>query len=243
VNSRKPEEAKPRTIGPARGGRPGDGRALALAAPADDRGPAALAEAHFRWALDVARGFARRRPRLSDDIESAALLGLWRAALAFDPSRGPGFKAAAYRRVVGAVIDCLRMSRPLGYRGRPGRAPGGGGGPAVRHLSGARGERIGGLAVADGFALIPDDAPPVGWEAEYHDDVEAVARRLPGRRGALVRRLYLHADTATREAAGRAVGLHRTRADQIVGELPAMLEGSGVAAAMTPRPVGGGHAS
>lgn len=45
---------------------------------------------------------------IAEDIQSAALEGLVRAAESFDPSRGVPFTAYAHQRVRGAVLDFLR---------------------------------------------------------------------------------------------------------------------------------------
>ncbi len=48
-----------------------------------------------------------------ENLESAGTLGLVEAASSFDPSRGVEFRAYAYGRIRGAVLDELRRNCPL----------------------------------------------------------------------------------------------------------------------------------
>jgi RNA polymerase sigma factor for flagellar operon FliA len=59
------------------------------------------------------------QPSLSqDDLISAGTLGLVQAAHRFDPNRGVSFSTFAYRRIQGAVVDCLRRNDMLGKSSR-----------------------------------------------------------------------------------------------------------------------------
>lgn len=51
-----------------------------------------------------------------DNLESAGVLGLVEASHQFDPDTGVSFRAFAYRRVHGAIIDELRRNSPLPQR-------------------------------------------------------------------------------------------------------------------------------
>jgi RNA polymerase sigma factor for flagellar operon FliA len=69
----------------------------------------------------------RIRPRLpasvsEDELFSAGMFGLMRAARSYDASRGAGFKTYAYHRIRGAILDDLRrmdfLPRSLRERAR-----------------------------------------------------------------------------------------------------------------------------
>ena len=67
----------------------------------------------------IAGRMARRIPaHLSDDVHSAAMLGLVEAASRFEPGRGESFAAFAAKRVRGAVLDELRRGDVLPRRAR-----------------------------------------------------------------------------------------------------------------------------
>lgn len=72
--------------------------------------PLALFQSHVRHATLSARRMARRLPRCvrREEVEAAALVGLWRAALAYDPGRGVLFRTYLAWRVRGEVLDALR---------------------------------------------------------------------------------------------------------------------------------------
>jgi RNA polymerase sigma factor (sigma-70 family) len=88
--------------------------------------PEALAAGHVAVAFRLAARLTRAAPWLRDEAESAALVGLWEAALSFDPARGYRFSTHADRRIRGAVRDALRDWAPRGYQRagqRAGSAP------------------------------------------------------------------------------------------------------------------------
>jgi RNA polymerase sigma factor FliA len=68
----------------------------------------------------VALRVARRTPNwiASDDLVSAAMVGLAEAAERYDPTRGEPFVAFATKRVRGAVLDELRRGDPLSRSAR-----------------------------------------------------------------------------------------------------------------------------
>lgn len=86
--------------------------------PASDRD--ALIRAHVDMAVSMARRMARRLPASvsSEDIESAALLGLTEAACRYDGSRSEPFMGFATKRIRGAILDHLRRNDLLTRRGR-----------------------------------------------------------------------------------------------------------------------------
>lgn len=79
----------------------------------------ALVSQNIDLAHRIAGRMARRIPaHLSDDVHSAALLGLVEAASRFHPGRGESFAAFAAKRVRGAVLDELRRGDVLPRRAR-----------------------------------------------------------------------------------------------------------------------------
>jgi RNA polymerase sigma factor (sigma-70 family) len=67
-----------------------------------------LADEHWPYARSLAKPFKARLPRLRDEFDSAAALGLVEAALAFEPGRGAKFSTYARPRVVGRLRDAWR---------------------------------------------------------------------------------------------------------------------------------------
>jgi RNA polymerase sigma factor (sigma-70 family) len=161
----------------------------------------APSQAEVDFATAIARGCGRAAPHLADEFESAALLGLAKAARGFDPGRGVRFTTYAAPVVLGAIKDAARRWKPRGFKRDPDA-------PAVLPLSGAD---------PDGDPVDPPDpeALPVGHEAEHADEVAGLAQRLaPGHRLAFVAAF----EHTTLAAAGRAVGLSESRVSQILGE-------------------------
>jgi hypothetical protein len=198
--------------------------ALAAARRSRAAGPAPgpLAEAHLGLARSIAARHAAKLPRLADDLESAALLGLWRAALDFDAGRGVPFRAYARLRIAGEVRDLLRGRLPLGYGPRARAACPGLAIPTIRVES----DRPDGRDATPGagmLASLPADECPVGWELEHEEEVEALARRLGGSAAAVVRAYGLDCRGVTREGAARVAGVSAIRASQVLLALPALL--------------------
>lgn len=70
----------------------------------------AIVEEYVDWARTLARTYRRRaglHPRMADDIEQDAMLGLIDAAGRYDVTKGT-FTAFAYSRVMGAIVDGAR---------------------------------------------------------------------------------------------------------------------------------------
>jgi DNA-directed RNA polymerase specialized sigma24 family protein len=195
-------------------------KAAARRSRAAGPGAGPLAEAHLGLARSIAARHAVRLPRLADDLESAALLGLWRAALDFDAGRGVPFRAYARLRIAGEVRDLLRGRLPLGYGPRARAACPGLAIPTVRVESdrpaGPRGH-------AGDLASLPADEGPVGWELEYEEEVESIARRLKGKAKAVVRAYGLDCRGVTGEGAALVAGVSAIRASQVLLALPALL--------------------
>lgn len=63
---------------------------------------------------------ARRAGLELDDLYAAGRVGLWRAALAFDPRRGLAFSTLAVPAIVGEMLDAIDLARyGRRRRGRP----------------------------------------------------------------------------------------------------------------------------
>lgn len=157
-----------------------------------------LAEANVEWARGIAVNLTVNLRGFRDEAESAALWGLWQAAQSFDPARGPDFKTHASPRVIGAVRDEMRSAAPRGYR-RPGQRRGEAV-PAVYSLT------VGDYDAAGAWSVAAD-APPVGWEVEYTDWVESLARPLSPSQRPIFLALYLPPEGRTHAAAAEVVGL------------------------------------
>lgn len=168
------------------------------------------------WAKGVAANHARKVPFMADEYESAALLGLVEASLSFDPGRGAKFRTHAARRVVGAIKDVSRSEEVCGYR-RSWRASNpGADAPHVDSIYKAVGHRDDGVLVDLTGAIASADLP-IGWEAEYQDEVEGLSRRLPVENQASFRAFFGRADAATMKRAGAAAGVSESRVSQIIG--------------------------
>lgn len=68
----------------------------------------ALVNEHYQWARTLASHFHRKKGGELEDIESAALLGLVKAAEVFEPERGLSFKTLAGRKITGHMLDAIR---------------------------------------------------------------------------------------------------------------------------------------
>lgn len=76
-------------------------------------------------ALKIARGFARRLPRSVqlEDVEAAAMMGLFKALLKQPTGEGDGFEGFIRMRIRGAIIDELRHQDWLPRRARASSNP------------------------------------------------------------------------------------------------------------------------
>lgn len=162
--------------------------------PESPASPESLATAHLAWAKRLAGWMAARYPRAAaDDVESAAILGLWVAATRYDAGRGAKFKTFAVPHIRGAVIEAVRKECLLGYR---------------RSSSSGTPRR-------KAFLEPTADSLPVGWELESEDWVNVYAKRTryPGD----LRAYFLNAG-ATMAAISRAAGVSEARVSQRISE-------------------------
>jgi RNA polymerase sigma factor (sigma-70 family) len=72
--------------------------------------PLELFEKHKGWALAIAKFKAHTQNlhAYRDDLKQAALLGLWKASVKYNPIIQPNFKTYAFMRVLGEMRDMLR---------------------------------------------------------------------------------------------------------------------------------------
>lgn len=150
---------------------------------------------------------------LVDEWESAALVGLAEAALSFDPDRGVRFWTHALPRVQGSIFDAARSLMPGGYRRSWLKRMRDAGLEATIPQT----ESIDQVHELDdscrSFAeLIPDTAGPIGWEYEWQDELEGLARKLPGTVGSAFRTYYGLAPTM--KVTGRLLGYSESRISQ-----------------------------
>ena len=83
------------------------------------RTPAELVQAYSPLAVSLAREWSRRRDWLADDFISDALLSLWKAAQAWDASRGIPFATFARTHIRWAIVSRYNLERaenPAAFR-------------------------------------------------------------------------------------------------------------------------------
>ena len=169
----------------------------------DAQARAALIERY----LPLARALSRRVRMVdsplsdSDDLASAAFLGLIDAVDRFEPGRGVPFEAYAALRIRGAIIDELRR---VDERGRSAEAT-----PRAVSLDGLVEEEW-------TLFLAADDEVDAKFD---HEDlcgrVEGALATLPPRQREVLARYY--ADSLTLREAGLRMGISEARACQLHG--------------------------
>jgi RNA polymerase sigma factor (sigma-70 family) len=192
-----------------------------------------LAAAHVHLARGAADKLGRRWPALADDLYSAALVGLCDAAVKFRPEDGHQFATYAPQRIVGAILDYMRVEGGLGM-GNARMMKRRNDAPVVMLAStplpcAANDNRPETLA-----DVIPSGELPVGWEIESEDAVRVLTRAL-GKAGAAVRLYLLRADLEGRmRDVAEELELSESRASQLVADALAQL-GASAPGALTNR--------
>ena len=186
--------------------------------------PPAITERELALARQLAAKFASMNgtAHLQDEWESAAMLGLAEAAGNYDPDRGTSFRTHAFRRIWGAILDASRSQMPAGFRRSwlrraravdPDARP-----PETRSLDWSYesqdGDWRGPVKLAN---LLVDEASvddPVGWEIEYHDDVEEMSHHLPITIGPKFH--AFHTSASSMRVVGERLGCSESRVSQCV---------------------------
>jgi RNA polymerase sigma factor for flagellar operon FliA len=140
----------------------------------------------------------------SDDVSSAAMIGLIGAVDRFDPRRGVPFEAYASLRIRGAVVDELRR---VDERGRADRRPEGAELAVSLDVLLEKGTHQG-PAVDDGFAERYE-------QEDLKTRVQDALGRLPARQREVIKRYY--GDELTLRETGAKMGVSEARACQLHG--------------------------
>lgn len=179
--------------------------ATSRAGDAGSRG--ALIERYSDLAIGIARCMRVPHASLadSDDIASAAMIGLIGAVDRFDPRRGVPFEAYASLRIRGAVVDELRR---VDERGRADRRPEGGAELAVSLDVLLESGTHQGPAVEDGFTDRYE-------QEDLRTRVQDALGRLPARQREVIARYY--GDELTLRETGAKMGVSEARACQLHG--------------------------
>lgn len=167
-----------------------------------------LAARYVPLARKLARQGESAFPSLAQECESAALWALTLAARDYDLARGVTFVAYARPRIVGAILDALRMQLPKGFRDKRQCQDGR---PSVVRMP---------------IDLeIAADSRPVGADLEAFEEFEACCRRVPEKHGRVLRERFRNG-RSQRETAG-AMGVSQSRVCELEKQSMAMLRGAG----------------
>jgi RNA polymerase sigma factor (sigma-70 family) len=164
---------------------------------------------HVEYARKKARIRSDRTGADLDAMESAAMYGLCRAAVNFDPSKGFQFLAFADRRIKGEMDEAARAQRFGGRRHA---------GLSIRSIDDH--PDPGQDAVIRDLLASDEDPSEI---VDAFDAAEAIIRRLPRRHSRALRLIYLDASVETREAAGQRMGVSANRVTRIQAEAFAMI--------------------
>jgi len=166
----------------------------------------ALIERYSDLAIGIARCMRVPHASLadSDDIASAAMIGLIGAVDRFDPRRGVPFEAYASLRIRGAVVDELRR---VDERGRADRRPEGTELAVSLDVLLEQGTHQG-PAVEDGFTERYE-------QEDLRTRVQNALGRLPARQREVIARYY--GDELTLRETGAKMGVSEARACQLHG--------------------------
>ncbi len=137
------------------------------------------------------------RGSLADDMQQAALLGLWQAALRFRPEEGFKFTTFAWYYVMGEIGKCWHNNHGTGHA------------------------NMNNYTVKVTPVLFPKDAYPTPDHTlsgvEILDEANAIIDSLPSPRWRLLVRMY-YMDGLNLKQIAAAVGLTRERVGQVVKE-------------------------
>jgi RNA polymerase sigma factor (sigma-70 family) len=151
-----------------------------------------LAAGSIRLALYYARSWSQRLPAHADDLEGEALVGLTKAASAWDPDRDGPFALYARGWIRSGLKGYVSRLRPRGWRSGDGSAP-----------------RTTTLAADP----LDHRCDPVGTALEVADELEPVLERLPSTYAQLLHALYVLGEDP--KAVARSTGLSRSTVNRI----------------------------
>ena len=164
----------------------------------------ALATEHLNLVSFVIRRHFRRQVAagLRDDLHSAGVFGLLRAAEHFDETRGVRFSTYAVTAILRFMVREVRLSRTIRLPAHPVGTPP----TALESLTGARGDQ---RELIDGGATDPADACQA---SELSDAVAAALASLPPLWADVLR---LREAGESCRAVGRALGISEGRVARI----------------------------
>lgn len=143
-------------------------------------------------AYKMALPYLRRNRHIADEVESAATMGLVKAAATYDPSTGNAFSTYATHCVRNEIRNTLRLERPLGYR-RP--------------------EDPAAVPGTVGLGEHDPATPAVATQAEDREIVGYVMGRMRPRLAEVLRRRHLEGKTL--QEVGDEMGITKERVRQI----------------------------
>lgn len=174
-----------------------------------------LAAQNMPLAENIARKYARRfggpeAAELREEIYSAALVALCKAAAKFDPSRPVRFSSYAYPTINRDIWRAILLFRARGV-----------GGDRQRHAITPTVVSLNARVTPHSTVgdLLGDHCGPVGWEMESEEAVRRAAARVPGPARNVLLAYLLDASCHGRQAeAGRRYGYSPRRTAQILDD-------------------------
>jgi RNA polymerase sigma factor (sigma-70 family) len=160
----------------------------------------ALVTCHLRLAYYYARPWVKHLPVYSDDLDGEAVVGLVKAAGAWDAATDGPFPLFARGWIRAALKAFVKRLRPKGWRSAAGQAP-----------------------VTCVLEVQPRDLreAPVGALIEELDQAEAILRKLPPRHAAVCRAMHVQGEG--RAAIARRLGCSPNSVNRIHAEAVSML--------------------
>lgn len=159
----------------------------------------------MKWGYKIANKFAASYGDTVGSFEASVASGLTRAWKTYDSDRGP-FDQHAKHVIKQEMQETMRRSGPLGFRRDQRIENNHIGQPSISQMSmidDREGPSFSGQSL------------PVGWEIEYHDWVEGLAKKVPKNHSDLLRVIYLHCVGESITGAANKIGVSRSRASEM----------------------------